>query len=186
MGSLDSDTCEEAPLTLAQWLPQRSRWLKGWMVTLIVNGRHPARFAREFGWRAGLSVAVSLSGTVLSCLVGPPLLALVALEACRGALFRPDTPLWGLAVAAAATLLAFGVAAALWPAMLGLRRMGRPDLAPWLLALPLYLLLVCAAAWRACFELWRDPQGWNKTEHGLARRRATPRTPMRNRGRPAR
>ena len=26
-----SRTYEEAPVRLAQWLPQRRRWLKGWM-----------------------------------------------------------------------------------------------------------------------------------------------------------
>ncbi len=171
VGSLDSDTFEEAPLTLDRWMPQRSRWLKGWMVTAIVHGRHPRRLLRDLGWRSGLAVAVSLAGTVLGCLVGPPLLVLVALEAWCGVLFRPQTPLWWLSVAAAAVLLAGGAAAALWPALAGLRRMGRSDLAAWVITLPVYLTLVSAAAWRALFELWWDPQGWNKTEHGLATRR---------------
>ena len=39
--TLWSTTYEEAPLTLGKWLPQRSRWLKGWMVTLGVHTRHP-------------------------------------------------------------------------------------------------------------------------------------------------
>ncbi len=171
VGSLDSDTFEEAPLTVARWMPQRSRWLKGWMVTLLVHTRHPRRLFRELGWVGGLSVALSLSGTVLSCLAGAPLLGVVLAEACRGALFRPETPLWWLSVAAAAVLLAGGAAAVLWPVVGGLRRMGRLDLAPWIATLPFYLLLVSVAAWRALFELWRDPQRWNKTEHGLAQRR---------------
>ena len=172
--ALDSDTFEEAPLTLSRWMPQRSRWLKGWMVTLVVLGRHPCRLFGDLGWRAGLSVAVSLSSTVLSCLLGPPLLLAVAVESWNGHLFRSETPLWWLFVAASGTLLAGGAAAALWPALMGLRRMGRLDLAIWLALLPLYLLLVSAASWRGLFELWRDPQSWNKTEHGLARRRASP------------
>ncbi len=183
VGSLDSDTFEEAPLTLARWMPQRSRWLKGWMVTLLVHGRHPRRLFRELGWRCGLSVALSLSGTVLSCLAGAPLLGVVLVEACRGTLFRPETPLWWLSVAAAAVLLAGGAAAVLWPVVGGLGRMGRRDLAPWIVTLPLYLLLVSVAAWRALFELWRDPQRWNKTEHGVARRRAGGDPAVRN-GRP--
>ncbi len=170
--ALDSDTYEEAPLTFGRWLPQRSRWLKGWMVTLVVHARQPRRLFRELGWRAGLSVAVSLCGTVLSCLLGPPLLLAVAVESWRGVLFRVETPLWWLFVVAAAALLAAGAAAALWPALLGAKRMGRLDLAGWLLTLPLYLLLVSSAAWRGLFELWRDPQSWNKTEHGLACGRA--------------
>ena len=172
--SLDSDTYEEAPLTLGRWLPQRSRWLKGWMVTLMVHGRAPHRLFRDLGCRDGLSVAVSLLGTIASCLVGPPLLAWILVEACLGTLFRPDSALWVVLVAGSAALLAGGVLAAAWPIVLGLKRLGRLDLAIWIVTLPVYLLLVSAACWRALFELWRDPQGWNKTEHGLARMRAGP------------
>lgn len=40
----------------------------------------------------------------------------------------------------------------------------------WLLALtPLYWFLLSLAAWRALVQLLYDPQGWEKTEHGLAR-----------------
>ena len=185
VGSLDSDTFEEAPLTIARWLPQRTRWLKGWMVTLIVHGRNPRRFIADLGWRSGLSVAVTLCGTVLSCLLGPPLLAAVAVEAWCGTLFRSDTPAWWLFVASAALLFAGGGAAILWPTLAGLRRAGRPDLQAWVATLPFYLLLLSVAAWRAVIELRRDPQGWNKTEHGLARRRGgVPRLPGRCRAAP--
>jgi len=39
-----------------------------------------------------------------------------------------------------------------------LKRLGRLDLAIWIVTLPVYLLLVSAACWRALFELWLDPQ----------------------------
>jgi hypothetical protein len=35
--------------------------------------------------------------------------------------------------------------------------------------MPLYWLLLSVAAWRALFQLVRDPYRWEKTEHGLAR-----------------
>ena len=169
--SLDSSTFEEAPLTLARWMPQRSRWLKGWMVTLMVLGRAPRRSMRDLGWRNGLSVAVSLLGTVASGLLGPPLLFWTVVEGIEGRLFRPETPFWWLFVAASAAVLVGGLLAAAVPCWLGLKRLGRLDLAVWILALPVYLLLVSAASWRALFEVWRRPYAWNKTEHGLARRR---------------
>ena len=169
--SLDSSTFEEAPLNLARWMPQRSRWLKGWMVTLMVHGREPRRLFRDLGWRNGASIAVSLVGTVASGLLGPPLLLWAAVEGCRGLLFRPETPLWWLFVAASAALLAAGLVTAVVPSWLGLKRLGRLDLAIWIVTLPAYLLLISAASWRALFEVWRRPYAWNKTEHGLARRR---------------
>jgi glycosyltransferase XagB len=30
--------------------------------------------------------------------------------------------------------------------------------------------MLSLAAWRACFELWRRPFHWEKTEHGLTAR----------------
>ena len=38
-----------------------------------------------------------------------------------------------------------------------------------LLLMPVYWLLLSLAAWRALFQLLRDPYRWEKTEHGLAR-----------------
>jgi hypothetical protein len=35
--------------------------------------------------------------------------------------------------------------------------------------MPLYCLLISAAAWSALAEYVRAPTRWNKTEHGLAR-----------------
>ncbi len=169
--SLDSSTFEEAPLTLARWMPQRSRWLKGWMVTLVVLGRRPCRLFRDLGWRNGASVAVSLVGTVASGLFGPPLLLWMIVENVRGVLFRSETPFWWLFVAASAVLLVTGLLSAVVPYWLGLKRLGRLDLAIWIITLPVYLLLMSAASWRALFEVWRRPFAWNKTEHGLARRR---------------
>jgi hypothetical protein len=34
--------------------------------------------------------------------------------------------------------------------------------------MPVYWLLLSLAAWRALYQLLRDPYGWEKTEHGLA------------------
>ena len=74
-------------------------------------------------------------------------------------------------MAASAVLLVTGLLSAVVPYWLGLKRLGRLDLAIWIITLPVYLLLMSAASWRALFEVWRRPFAWNKTEHGLARRR---------------
>ena len=49
---LSSTTWEEAASTLHAWIPQRSRWVKGYWQTLLVHTRQPMRAFREFGaWR---------------------------------------------------------------------------------------------------------------------------------------
>jgi hypothetical protein len=56
--------------------------------------------------------------------------------------------------------------------VLGLRGLaGRKSMAAaWALAFVwLHWLLLSLAAWRALYQLVRNPHGWEKTEHGLAR-----------------
>ena len=53
--------------------------------------------------------------------------------------------------------------------VVGLRRRRLLAHAWVLLLTPPYWFLLSVAAWRALFQLLHDPQGWEKTEHGLAR-----------------
>ena len=53
---LDSTTREEANCFALKWIKQRSRWLKGYMVTYLVHMRRPGRLLRDLGlWRFALS-----------------------------------------------------------------------------------------------------------------------------------
>lgn len=47
--TLDSVTWEEANSRLGNWIRQRSRWLKGYLITHLVWGRHPVRLVRRLG-----------------------------------------------------------------------------------------------------------------------------------------
>jgi glycosyltransferase XagB len=68
----------------------------------------------------------------------------------------------------AATLLSgYLISAAL--GLIGLARRRLMSCAWVLLLMPVYWLLLSLAAWRALFQLLRDPYRWEKTEHGLAR-----------------
>jgi glycosyltransferase XagB len=56
--------------------------------------------------------------------------------------------------------------------VLGVRGLARRKLlsAAWALAFVwVHWLLLSIAAWRALYQLVRNPHGWEKTEHGLAR-----------------
>jgi hypothetical protein len=54
-------------------------------------------------------------------------------------------------------------------ALLGLKRRGLLGSAWILLTMPAHWLLLSRAAWRALYQLARDPFRWEKTEHGLAK-----------------
>ena len=62
-----------------------------------------------------------------------------------------------------------GYASAIALDLVGLRRRGLLADAWVLLLTPPYWFLLSLAAWRALLQLLRDPQRWEKAEHGLAK-----------------
>lgn len=53
--------------------------------------------------------------------------------------------------------------------MLGMQRRRIPGMVSVALSMPVYWLMMSAAAWRALIALVIAPSHWEKTEHGLAR-----------------
>jgi glycosyltransferase XagB len=167
VGTLASDTSEEAPNDLANWFRQRIRWQKGWLQTLIVHSRHPIRFSREVGARRAMAAAALIAGTVLGGLFGPPLLADALLRAFRGDLGAGD------ALSNAEDVITYvvtltGVQAMVVPALVAMRSRRMRGAARAMALLPAYYALVCLATWTALFDLALRPFHWAKTEHGRA------------------
>jgi cellulose synthase/poly-beta-1,6-N-acetylglucosamine synthase-like glycosyltransferase len=161
-----STTYEEAPIRLRPWLGQRTRWFKGWIQTFLVHMRSPRRLARELGWPGFAVFQLLMGGTVLAALVH----GLFAARLVWGFATTPlDDELNQLWLTFDATILLFGYGVSALLGFVGLMRRGLPGCAWVLLLMPLYWLLLSLAAWRALFQLLRDPYGWEKTEHGLAR-----------------
>jgi cellulose synthase/poly-beta-1,6-N-acetylglucosamine synthase-like glycosyltransferase len=163
---LESTTWEEAPARLGGWLRQRTRWLKGWMQTYLVHMRQPRRLLRELGLFRFAGLQVLMGGMILSALVHPWFYALAAADAARGLaidvpLTLPSHALWWLGfvnlVAGYVTGMALGVVA--------LAGRGWLRLAAHAALMPLYWLLVSAAAYRALWQLVRAPYVWEKTAH---------------------
>jgi glycosyltransferase XagB len=171
VADLPSATLEEAPFSLTPWFSQRRRWLKGFMQTFVSHTRAPVSSIRVMGfirWTGGL---IQIIGTVAGALLFPFFAGHVLWYAIRGDLF--DNPDFSTGVLNTLTLwvACCGMMTALFPAIIGLRRRRAWQLAPWLLTLPFYLLLISAAAWFAAVDYVREPFRWLKTEHGLGVRR---------------
>ncbi len=156
LGVLELATLEAAPDRLADWLPQRARWVKGYMQTFGVQTRRPPH------WRTGvlLSFAVTLGVAILAALAHGPLLAWslmsVAAQLATGQ---------GWLTPADATLLAAGWFCAMAAAAVGLRRAGAELRVRDLLLTPLYWPLLSLAAAHALWQLVRCPHHWDKTRH---------------------
>lgn len=171
---LASTTWEEAPATFAVWFRQRTRWLKGWMQTCLVHLREPRVLRRELGGRAFAGFTVLMTGMILSALIHPLFygVAIGSLVFGDGHLLRPGD---GLAAAAwwlgALNLAAaYGLGGGL--AVAAVRRRGHPGLARHAVLIPVYWLMISAAAYGALAGLVLAPSRWQKTDHtGRWRRR---------------
>jgi cellulose synthase/poly-beta-1,6-N-acetylglucosamine synthase-like glycosyltransferase len=167
---IHSTTYEEAPARVAPWLRQRTRWFKGWMQTWAVHMREPLKLARALGPAGFATFQLVVGGTVLAALVHPLFIAMLVYGATIGGIL-PDTE----DIAAIIVFSLFGATLAagyLTSAALGLIGLARRRLlgSAWvLLLMPLHWLLLSLAAWRALYQLVRDPYRWEKTAHGLAR-----------------
>ena len=71
VGVVDSTTYEEASCRTGQWLRQRSRWIKGYMQTLLVHTRRPLHLMRSAGPLGFLGFVFFIGGTVLAGLLNP-------------------------------------------------------------------------------------------------------------------
>ena len=156
LGVLALPTFEAAPDRLADWLPQRARWVKGYMQTFGVQTRSPPH------WRTGVMLAfgLTLGMAILAAMAHGPLLAwsLMSAAAHIGAGEGWLTP-------ADVTLLAAGWLCAIGAAAVGVRRAGGELRLRDLLAMPFYWPLLSLAAAHALWQLVRCPHHWDKTRH---------------------
>lgn len=161
-----SQTFEEAPPAFTAWLRQRTRWLKGYMQTLVVHTRQPRRLLSELGAWGTLGFLCTIAGVALSALAHPFLYAMIVIAVASGELPQAEDSIPSMALAAVAwTNLVVGYGAAIALAAIATRRSGRRVPLATLLTLPFYWLLVSIAGYRALWQLVRTPHSWEKTPH---------------------
>ncbi len=164
---INSTTFEEANRAPGNWIRQRSRWIKGYLQTLLVHLRQPRTIVRGAGWKQSLSFILLIGGTPASFLLTPPLYVIFALS-----LVAPNLPIgqffptWVLLFGVFNLLV--GNATMVYLAMMGAFRRRRYRLMLWSLANPIYWMLHAIAAYKALWQLITKPHYWEKTTHGLS------------------
>jgi cellulose synthase/poly-beta-1,6-N-acetylglucosamine synthase-like glycosyltransferase len=168
VGTVDSTTFEEASCRAGQWIRQRSRWIKGYIQTLLVHTRRPLHLVRSIGLLGFLGFVFFIGGTVLAGLINPIFWAIYLVWLATAATgFDPIFP-QSLLFLSLFNLIA-GNGAFMYLSMLAPIRRGWLGLVPYSLTVFGYWVLISIAAYRGLWQLLRDPHFWEKTQHGLSR-----------------
>ncbi len=168
VGIVDSTTYEEASCHVPNWVRQRSRWIKGYLQTLLVHTRRPLHLIRSVGPLGFLGFVFFIGGTVIAGLLNPLFWALYVFWLLRAESgFDVVFPQFLLFISLL-NLLA-GNGAFMYLSMLAPIRRGWLDLIPYSLTAIGYWALVSVAAYKALWQLLRNPFYWEKTQHGVSR-----------------
>lgn len=165
-------TYEDAPTDRRTWVPQRTRWFKGWAQTWLVHMRNPVDLLAEIGWPSFIVAQILFGGMVVSALAYSlflfTALAIGAYAAFGGELDLPHVSLLAIDL----FNIALGHAAFLllgWWTMSGSERLGFWKRVLWT---PVYWTMMSLAAWRCLWQLYWRPHHWEKTPHKSRRHRA--------------
>ncbi len=168
VGVINATTYEEANNQLWNWIRQRSRWIKGYMQTVLVHTRHPVALLKNAGWRNFIGFMMLILGTPFTFLAAPPLWLFYLIYLLTGThafdyLFPPIT----LYISLFNLLLGNGLM--IYLNMLAVFKRNYFNLLFFALLNPFYWVLHSIAAYKALWQLFSRPYFWEKTIHGISR-----------------
>ena len=161
---VQTTTLEEANARPLAWVRQRSRWMKGYLLTWAVHSRHPARLWRDLGPKRFAGFQLLFLGSMLNALLLPAMWSTAVM------MFGVRHPIadWlpgegGLALALIMIGSALVSMAVTW---IGCGAPHHRRLRRWIPTLELYFPLATLAILRALAEIVLRPFHWEKTAHG--------------------
>jgi cellulose synthase/poly-beta-1,6-N-acetylglucosamine synthase-like glycosyltransferase len=162
---LPTVTFEEANCRLWPWVRQRSRWLKGFLITWYVHSRRPVQLLRDLGWKRFWGLHALLFAGFCQ-FAGAPLLwsfwlILLGVAHPVQAVLSPAT------IGALIALFILAETVNVFVGMAAVRGRRHRHLMVWSFTLPLYFSLGAVAAYKALLECIFRPFYWDKTQHGV-------------------
>lgn len=171
VGIINSTTMEEANNHIPNWIRQRSRWIKGYMQTALVHGRHPLHLLRSVGLKQAMGFILLIGGTPVAFLAYLPMVILYIIWLATGThAFDTYFPPWVLYIGLF-NLLA-GNALGIYLSMLAVFKRQKYDLLIFSITNPIYWLLQSVAAYKGLWQLITRPFYWEKTHHGLSKHKS--------------
>jgi len=163
----DSTTYEEANSRVGNWFRQRSRWIKGYMQTYLVQMRNPINFIKANGFHA-LIFQLIIGGKIASMFINPFLwlatISYFAINSLVGPAIEAlyPAPIFYMAVFS----LVFGNFLFVYYYMIGCAKRGHWSLMRYVFLVPFYWLMMSVAGVVALKQLILKPHFWEKTIHG--------------------
>jgi glycosyltransferase XagB len=137
------------------------------MQTALVHLASPRRLHSELGAEGFLVVLALFASMVVSSFVYPLFLVLTVWSVVAGP--AVDGPQIGTSLlhGLGLSVFALGYGVSFLAGFKGIRARGLTGLSGALLTMPVYWLLISAAAYLALWQFFRNRFHWNKTEHGV-------------------
>ncbi len=162
---LPTVTYEEANCRAWPWVRQRSRWLKGFLITWCVHMRAPRQLLRDLGWKRFLGVQTLLLATFSQFASAPLLwsfwLALLGFSHPVAATLG-STVMWAMVV-----VFILSEVINLTIAACAVAQRSHRHLLGWVFSTPFYFPMGALAAYKGLYECLRQPFFWDKTQHGV-------------------
>ncbi len=157
-------THEEANNRAWPWVRQRSRWLKGYIITYLVHMRRPWALWRELGaWRF-LGVQQIFLTAILQFTLAPALWSFWLIMVNVSHPFATWLPEWALTISVVLFLSCELIA--MLAAFAAVAHTPHIGLMVWVPTMMLYFPLGVAAVYKAIWEIVARPFYWDKTRHG--------------------
>lgn len=159
-------TFEEANCRAWPWVKQRSRWLKGYLITWMVHMRNPAALLRDLGLMRFVGLQTLLLATFVQFAMVPFLwsfwVTLAGFDHATSLTLGPSVTQTMAWMCLGAFIIDLGIA------MVAVSRTQHRHLIKYVLTLPFYFPMAALSAYKALKEMVFEPFYWDKTQHGIA------------------
>ncbi|HWQ64453.1 MAG TPA: glycosyltransferase family 2 protein, partial [Methanospirillum sp.] len=167
-GVLNSHTYEEAVTSIRSWIKQRSRWVKGFVITWFVTMRHPVKVYQDIGLKNFLIFQTGFGGNFYLPLMNLFLWGVFVAGFIIPEYFSHWFDFWPFAAIAVFNLI-IGNLFFLVMMLLATWKEKQKDLLIYSLFSPIYWIFMSIGAWKGLIQLASGKAyKWEKTAHGTS------------------
>ncbi|MEM1352953.1 MAG: glycosyl transferase, partial [Pseudomonadota bacterium] len=149
------------------WVRQRSRWLKGFLMTYFVHMRDVPALWRDLGPARFFGIQALFFATVFQFALAPVLWSFWVILLGLG---HPSVETLGIGtVGMIIALFIFSAVLSFAAGIVATSRRSHRHLIPFVPTMGVYFTLATLAAYKALWEILRAPYFWDKTQHGVSR-----------------